>query len=290
MILHLPLRSFGQYRSRLGIGLRIARTRESDQLEERIGEVIGEDAARERWRDLIGDERDTEAALTRGELVEDTRLRDLMRAIGPPEEGAVEPPAFTPAQLEPDSLRAARADLTREALAGMAHNHAQALGERDAALASLAAKTERLEATRVRSRERTATIARQAAEGAQARARARPAPAPDAEQPLVAAATAPAAETGLEAPLEHRDGSTGGGEGDVAPDRPLGLARARAELDRAQDGLQRHPHLELRERRADAAPGAAAERDPGVRLGVGRRGSARGGTRTAPGRGPRGCG
>ena len=37
------------------------------------------------------------------------------------------------------------------------------------------------------------------------------------------------------------------------------------QLDRAQDRLDRDPHLELREGGADAAPGAAAERDPARR-------------------------
>ena len=46
----------------------------------------------------------------------------------------------------------------REAVTGLAHNHAQALGERDAALASLTTKTERLEATRRRSRERASEL------------------------------------------------------------------------------------------------------------------------------------
>jgi Glycosyl transferase family 2 len=146
-ILHLPLRSFDQYRSRLGIGVRIARTRESERLEQRISEVIGEEAAAERWRELIGDDERTRAALEAGELVEDTRLRDMLRAIGPPEPDAVEPPGYS---VEPpaDGLNAVRNEVVHEALAGLTHNHAQALGERDGAAAARAAKQRRLAETR----------------------------------------------------------------------------------------------------------------------------------------------
>ena len=151
-IFHLPLRSFEQYRSRLGIGLRIARTRESERLEQRINEVIGPDAAAERWRELVVDEREARERLDAGELVEDTRLRDMLRTIGPPEPASLKPPAF---EVEPpaEGLAAARAELTREALAGMTHNHAQALGERDSAAAARDANHERLVEARRSSRE-----------------------------------------------------------------------------------------------------------------------------------------
>ena len=147
-IMHLPLRSFAQFRSRLEIGLRIAQTRESEQLEERIKGVIDERTAEERWRELVGDEERVRAALERGELVEDTRLRDLVRAVGPPGPDSVEPPpySFAPAA---EALGAAQArSSTREALAGLTHNHAQALGERNGAVESVAAKHERLVAAR----------------------------------------------------------------------------------------------------------------------------------------------
>ncbi len=150
-ILHLPLRSFDQYRSRLEIGLRIAQTRESAQLEERIKDVIDEDAAGEHWRELVGDDERIRAALERGELVEDTRLRDLVRAIGPPDPDAVEPPPYS-VSAPAEELEAARAELEREALAGLTHNHAQALGERNGAVESVAAKHERLLATRSKHR------------------------------------------------------------------------------------------------------------------------------------------
>jgi len=162
-ILHLPLRSFEQYRSRLGIGLRIAQTRESERLEERINEVIGEDTAAERWRELIGGDEIVRAALDDGVLVEDTRLRDMLRTIGPPDPDALEPPAFS-AEVPAEGLPAARAELTREALAGLTHNHAQTLGERNAAAASLAAKDERLANTRRRHRERAKELRRKLTE------------------------------------------------------------------------------------------------------------------------------
>jgi hypothetical protein len=142
-ILHLPLRSFEQYRSRLDIGLRIAQTRESEQLEQRINEVIGADAAAERWHELIGDDEAIRAALDAGDLVEDTRLRDMLRAIGAPGQDAIEPPAYS-AEPPAEGRAAAQAELTREALAGLTHNHAQALGERDGAASSREATHQRL--------------------------------------------------------------------------------------------------------------------------------------------------
>jgi Glycosyl transferase family 2 len=150
-IFHLPLRSFEQYRSRLGIGLRIARTRESERLEQRIRDVIGEETAAERWRELVGDEASMGAKLEAGELVEDTRLRDMLRAIGPPGPDAIEPPRYS-VELAPEELERARGELTREALAGLTHNHAQALGERESALASVAAKQRRHAENRRRQR------------------------------------------------------------------------------------------------------------------------------------------
>jgi Glycosyl transferase family 2 len=153
-ILHLPLRSFEQFRSRLDIGLRIARTRESKQLEDRIHEVIGEDDAAERWRGLVRDEEQVRAGIEAGELVEDTRLRDMLHAIGPPSPDTVEPPSFT-AEPPAEGLEAARMELTREALAGLIHNHAQTLGERDSTAATAAAKHARMLKARRRRRQRT---------------------------------------------------------------------------------------------------------------------------------------
>ena len=79
--------------------------------------------------------------------------------------------------------------------------------------------------------------------------------------------------------------------------------RDRAELDLGRLGIggaqrgalehagQHDPHLHQREARAQAAAGAAAERDPACRCRAGPRpGSARAGTRGRPGRGPRGGG
>ena len=57
-----------------------------------------------------------------------------------------------------------------------------------------------------------------------------------------------------------------GREGDVAPHRLLELRRGGPQLDRREDRLDRDPHLELGEGGADAAAGAAAERDPRVGL------------------------
>ena len=59
---------------------------------------------------------------------------------------------------------------------------------------------------------------------------------------------------------------------------------------RVEHLAQHDPHLELGERGADAAPDAAAERDPGVGLGRRPRGSARAGRRRARGRRRGGCG
>ena len=219
-IFHLPLRSFEQYRTRLGIGLRIAQTRESEQLERRINEVIGEDAAADRWHELVGDQQAVAEALEAGELVEDTRLRDMLRAIGPPgADGSLEPPPYS-AEPPAEGLDAARAELTREALAGLTHNHAQTLGERDSATASLAAKHERLMNARRKHREKTKdlrlklTRVRKQARAAERRVeRIR-------GQPLVAVA-APLAEAleALEPALEHGEGSARRRQRHVASDR-----------------------------------------------------------------------
>ena len=146
MILHLPLRSFGQFRSRLVIGLRIAKTRKSDNLETAIKEVIEPGEAKRRWDELI---ESAAAGLATGAVVEDTRLRDLMRTVGTPEDGTVEPAPFS-ATPGPGQLAADRAEVTREALAGLVHNHAQALGERDAAAAAARGARKRLTATEAR--------------------------------------------------------------------------------------------------------------------------------------------
>jgi hypothetical protein len=153
-IFHVPLRSFEQFRGRLEIGLRIAKTRESQKLESRISDVITPEAAAERWRGLVGDDASIRAAIDRGELVEDTRLRDLLRAIGPPDAEAIEPPPYT-VEPPPEGLAAARAELTREALTGLTHNHAQALGEREAAGRAAAAKHKRMKAARAEQRATT---------------------------------------------------------------------------------------------------------------------------------------
>ena len=63
-----------------------------------------------------------------------------------------------------------------------------------------------------------------------------------------------------------------------------------AQVEAAQDRREHDPHLHLGERGAEAAAHAAAVRDPRVGRGRACRGSARGGTRTGPGRRPGGCG
>ena len=122
-------------------------TRESKQLESGINEVLSEDGAEKRWLELIGDENRERSAIDRGELVRDTRLRDLMRAIGPPDPTALEPAAHSI-----EAAPGAADEAAGQALRGLIHNHAQALGERDAKLAGLAAKDQRLRETRARSR------------------------------------------------------------------------------------------------------------------------------------------
>ena len=67
-----------------------------------------------------------------------------------------------------------------------------------------------------------------------------------------------------------------------------GAGSARLEVGAARDRAQHHALLGHRQRGAEAAADAAAERDPGVGAGLARRGSARAGTRTGRGRRPRG--
>ncbi len=133
VIFHVPLRSFSQFHSRLQIGLRIAATRDSQKLETAIKDVIAPDEAERRWQQLIDAAASAQAA---GVVVEDTRLRDLIRAIGAPTPDSIEPPPFS-AQPEESALQAHRAEATRQGLAGLVHNHAQALGERDAVASAL---------------------------------------------------------------------------------------------------------------------------------------------------------
>jgi hypothetical protein len=148
-IFHLPLRSFAQYRSRLGIGLRIAETRDSERLERRIREVFDEDDARKRWEELIGDDARLRERMASRELVEDTRLRDMLRAIGPPDPDALEPPAYK-VQPAPEALAAERAEVATEAIRGLTHNHAQALGERNATAGAREARERRIATMRER--------------------------------------------------------------------------------------------------------------------------------------------
>ena len=162
-ILHLPLRSFDQYRSRLDIGLRIARTRGGEQLADRIHEVIGEDDARARWDELVVGAEAAREGLASGALVEDTRLRELLRGLGPEKDPAAVGAASVSGVGDLDALRA---EVEAAALAGLTHNHAQALAERDASRRSLDNARARLgraragrTATRKRSVKRQAKLA-----------------------------------------------------------------------------------------------------------------------------------
>ncbi len=151
-ILHLPLRSHAQFRTRLEIGLRIARTRSSSHLEEAVGRAIGADQAARRWSELVVDAATAQAGLADGSFAEDTRIRDAFDAIGPPG-GELEPQRYD-LKLDSVALEHARAELHTAALRGMSHNHAQALGERDAARRSADARKARLVAAQVSWRRR----------------------------------------------------------------------------------------------------------------------------------------
>lgn len=148
-IFHVPLRSFPQYRSRLEIGMRIARTRQSRRLAQRIDRVMGAEEAQERWDALVWDDAAAATALERGELVADTRLRELIDATEAPGGADTEPARFASRPAEEDR-RLALAELEREAFTGLVHNHAQALGERDAAVNRAAARAERLRRSRAK--------------------------------------------------------------------------------------------------------------------------------------------
>jgi hypothetical protein len=158
-IFHLPLRSFAQYQSRLGIGLRIAETRDSPKLEQRIREVLDEDDARARWHELVGDDAGLRERIARGELVEDTRLRDMMRTIGPPGATALEPPSYE-VRPAPEAFATERSEVAREAVRGLTHNHAQALGERNAAADARAARERRIATLRERHAEKLEKLRR----------------------------------------------------------------------------------------------------------------------------------
>lgn len=155
VIMHLPLRSFDQFRNRLEIGLRISQSGGSDKLESVIEEAAAQ--AGERWHDLLA-ERSAEEA--RGELVPDTSLRELLRAVtsdSGEQDGSSSRFEFAPAAGE---LERARTETRNEALRGLVHNHAQALGERDAALGALNQNRKRLAKTEGKVAARDARIKR----------------------------------------------------------------------------------------------------------------------------------
>lgn len=178
-VFHLPLRSFEQYRSRLEIGVRIAETRSSERLAERIQAVLSPDEARARWQELVFDDDRAQAGVAAGELVEDVRLRDFARRLDlNADPVAIEP--LVPEPLSGDALAATRADLARMALVGLSHNHAQALGERDALASSLDESRQRvkqlrpkLRTARRRSQERARKLASARGELRKARRRRR---------------------------------------------------------------------------------------------------------------------
>src|SRR4051794_38619477 len=62
-------------------------------------------------------------------------------------------------------------------------------------------------------------------------------------------------------------GAVAGGEGDIAAGDAFGVAARGPDVEAAEDLAEHDPHLELRERCADAAAHAAAEGDPRVRRG-----------------------
>ena len=131
-ILHLPLRSFEQYRNRLVIGKRIAEgLGRAEWLGERLDEALASEQARRQWGELVRDDADVAAAVERGELVEDTRLRDLLRRVD--EQGADPETLETirPEPLAPEALERERYETGREAIVGLVHNDAYALFKHD---------------------------------------------------------------------------------------------------------------------------------------------------------------
>jgi len=126
-ILHLPLRSFDQYRNRLAIGKRIADGSRAEWLGERLSSALDSDEHVRQWAVLVRDDADVAAAVERGELVEDTRLRDLLRRVHERTTDPAELAPITPEPLEPEALRRERYETGREAIVGLVHNDAYAL-------------------------------------------------------------------------------------------------------------------------------------------------------------------
>ena len=143
-IWHLPLRSFEQYRRRLEIGLRIAGSTGSPALADRISAALEDEVVRSRWAEVAVSDESVDEGVADGRLARETALGELIRSLDGSNPkaiatGSVEAPNRNPAELEE-----LRAEVAREAIAGLVHNDAQALGEADGLRASLEETSERL--------------------------------------------------------------------------------------------------------------------------------------------------
>lgn len=173
-IWHLPLRSLEQYRNRLEIGLRVAGSTGAPALAERISGVLENDGAAARWAEIALDEARLRAGLDSGLLAGETGLRELLQVLdaeGDP--AALEPGSVRVPARPADELEALRAEVAREAVAGLVHNDAQALAEAGSLRESLAEARDGLRKTRRRAKGRELKLREARAEVRRARRQTR---------------------------------------------------------------------------------------------------------------------
>jgi Glycosyl transferase family 2 len=153
-IWHLPLRSFEQYRSRLEIGLRIAGSTGAEALSERVRQALEPEEVRARWGETVWDDGRVAAGIEAGELAEDRGLATLLSALAKmgPDEIAVG--SARVADRPAEELEGLRTEVAREAIAGLVHNDAQAIGEARSLRESLDETMASLRATRRRAQVR----------------------------------------------------------------------------------------------------------------------------------------
>lgn len=151
-IWHLPLRSFEQYRSRLEIGLRIAGSTGAEALTERVREALEPEELRSRWAETVWDDERVAAGMAAGELAEERGLAALLSSLAGKGPDEIPVGSAAVATRPAAELAELRTEVAREAVAGLVHNDAQAIGEARSLRESLREATRGLRATRRRAK------------------------------------------------------------------------------------------------------------------------------------------
>lgn len=172
-IWHVPLRSLEQLRNRLEIGLRVAGSTGAPALADRISGVLENDGAATRWAEIALDEEAVRAGLQSGRLASETGLRELLEALAEVDPGKIEPGSALVPDRAAGEREVLRAEVAREAVAGLVHNDAQALAEARSLRESLAETRDSLRNTRGRAKERERKLREARVEVRRARRQAR---------------------------------------------------------------------------------------------------------------------